>query len=100
MAVDVLGDPNRRVAHLLGDYFDGHLHGDQERRARVAQFVDRPVTETRFDADLRHGLAEIFGIEGRPDAGGEDQLVVIVPELAAHQLLGFLARPVALEDFD
>jgi len=45
--VDDFGDADRGVAKLLGEDLQRDFHGDEERGARMAQLVDRPVAETR-----------------------------------------------------
>lgn len=62
------------MAELLGDDLEGHLLGEEQQRARMAQLVNRPVAEARLLADLGYGSSDGFGAKRRSSGQLGDDL--------------------------
>src|ERR1035441_5171438 len=64
----------------------------------MPKLMDRPVTQARAHADLRHRLSKLFGIERRADSRSKDQVAFVVPPPASNQSLRLLSQSVMLQD--
>ena len=63
---NAFGDIDRGVAELVWHYLQGNIHGEHQRSARVAKFVNRPVAEPSLLGNSGNTPPKLPGSNGSP----------------------------------
>ena len=96
VAIDVSSDPDRRVTENSRHDFDRDSLREENRSARVAEFMGMPGHQTRLGGDAVERMSEVCWIEWRTNLAREDE-VGMRPRFADNEPLGCLALLVGAE---